>query len=112
MEEKSVRKLGVLLDNGRKKLEKMGLTILYNGDTIKNNVCSIHLTRRTEFIHQFLIMRLDKGQIKKPDEEYFSEGYPEPMKEKSNPQVLYEFIEHLKTKRKVLKLPKFLKIKK
>lgn len=49
---------------------------------------------------------------KKPEEAYFSEGYPESQKEKSITQVLYDFIEYLKTKRKVSKLLKFLRIKK
>ena len=72
----------------------------------------IHLTRRTKFIYQFLIRRLDNGQIKKPDEAYFSEDYPESQKENSITQVLYNFIEYLKSKRKLSKLLKFLKIKK
>ncbi len=127
-EKKLVRKFGFLLDNGAGKLRKMGFSIIHiqparlqvvgepriRGDTIKDNNFGIHLTRKYPdiIVKQFLIRRLEKGQTKRPDEAFFSEGYPEPMKEKSNPQVLYEFIEHLKTKRKVLKLLKFLKIKK
>ena len=127
-EKKLVRKFGFLLDNGAGKLRKMGFSIIHiqparlqvvgepriRGDTIKDNNFGIHLTRKYPdiIVKQFLIRRLEKGQTKRPDEAFFSEGYPEPMKEKSNPQVLYEFIEHHKTKRKVLKLLKFLKIKK
>ena len=108
-EKKKVRKFGTLLDNGREKLEKLGFNIQHNGDTIKNNFFGIHLTRRTKFIHQFLIRRLDKGQTKRPDEAYFSEGYPETQKENSIAQVLYDFIEYLKNKRKISKILNYLK---
>ncbi|KKN52614.1 hypothetical protein LCGC14_0610690 [marine sediment metagenome] len=109
---KKVREFGILLDNGREKLEKLGFNIKDNGDTIKNNFFGIHLTRRNRFIYQFLIRKLEKGQSKRPDEAYFSEGYPESQKEGSRTQVLYNFIEYLKTKRKISKLLKFFKIKK
>ncbi|KKM87262.1 hypothetical protein LCGC14_1270660 [marine sediment metagenome] len=111
-EKKKVRKFGTLLDNGREKLEKLGFNIQHNGDTIKNNFFGIHLTRRTKFIYQFLIRRLDKSQTKRPDEAYFSEGYPESQKESSITQVLYDFIEYLKNKRKFSKIYNFLRIKK
>ena len=111
-EKKKVRKFGTLLDNGSAKLEKLGFNIQHNGDTIKNNFFGIHLTRKNKYTHQFLIRRLENSQNKKPDEAYFSEGYPEPMKEKSNTQVLYEFIEHLKKKKKFSRIYKFLSIKK
>lgn len=111
-EKKKVRKFGTLLDNGSEKLEKLGFNIQHNGDTIKNNFFGIHLTRRNRFINQFLIRKLENGQTKRPDEAYFSEEYPEPMKEKCNTQVLYEFIEHLKNKKKFSRIYKFLTIKK
>ncbi len=111
-EKKKVRKFGTLLENGREKLEKLGFNIQHNGDTFKNNFFGIHLTRGTIYIHQFLVRRLEKGKNKKPDEAYFSEGYPEPMKKQSNSQVLYEFIEYLKNKRKFSKIFNFLRIKK
>ena len=101
-----------MLDNGREKLEKLRFKILYNGDNIKNNFFGIHLTRRTNFIYQFLIRRLENGQTKRPDEAYFSEGYPEAQKESSITQVLYDFIEYLKNKRKFSKIFNFLRIKK
>ncbi len=111
-EKKKARKFGTLLDNGSEKLEKLGFNIQHNGDTVKNNFFGIHLTRKNRFIYQFLIRRLENSQIKRPDEAYFSEGYPEPMKEKSNAQVLYEFIEYLKNKKKFSRIYKFLSIKK
>ena len=128
MEEKIVRKFGVLLDNGAGKLRKMGFSIIHiqpkrlqvvgepriRGDTIKDNNFGIHLTRKYPdiIVKQFLIRRLDKGQTKRPDEAYFSEEYPESQKESSITQVLYDFIEYFKTKRKISKLIKLLKIKK
>ncbi|HEC38107.1 MAG TPA: hypothetical protein ENI29_07715 [bacterium] len=111
-EKKKVRKFGTLLDNGREKLEKLGFNIQHNGDTIKNNFFGIHLTRRTKFIYQFLIRRLDKGQTKRPDEAYFSEGYPESQKESSITQVLYDSIEYLRNKRISSNIFNFLRIKK
>ncbi len=127
-EKKLVRKFGFLLDNGAGKLRKMGFSIIHiqparfqvvgepriRGDTIKDNNFGIHLTRKYPdiIVKQFLIRRLDNGQKKKPEEAYFSEVYPESQKENSITQVLYDLIEYLKTKRKISKLLKFLKIKK
>jgi len=127
-EEKLVRKFGFLLDNGVRKLRKMGFSIIHiqparfqvvgkpriRGDTIKDNNFGIHLTRKYPdiIVKQFLIRRLENGKNKKPEEAYFSEGYPEPMKEQSNAQVVHEFIEYLKNKRKFSKIFNFLRIKK
>lgn len=127
-EKKLVRKFGFLLDNGAGKLRKMGFSIIHiqprrfqvvgepriRGDTIKDNDFGIHLTRKHPdiIVKQFLIRRLEKGQTIRPDEAYYSEGYPEPMKEESYTQILYEFIEHLKNKRKFSKVFNFLRIKK
>jgi len=110
-EKKKVRKFGTLLDNGRQKLEKLEFKIRHNGDTIKNNFFGIHLTRSNKLIHQFLIRRLENAKNKRPDEAYFSEGYPESQKENSITQVLYDFIEYLKNKRKISKIVNYIKKK-
>ena len=127
-EEEYVRKFGFLLDSGVGKLRRIGFSIIHiqparlqvtgepriRGDTIKDNNFEIHLTRKYPdiIVKQFLIRRLDNGQKKEPEEAYFSEEYPESQKESSITQVLYDFIEYLKNKRKISKVFNFLRIKK
>ena len=127
-EEEYVRKFGFLLDSGVGKLRRIGFSIIHiqparlqvtgepriRGDTIKDNNFEIHLTRKYPdiIVKQFLIRRLDNGQKKEPEEAYSSEEYPESQKESSITQVLYDFIEYLKNKRKISKVFNFLRIKK
>lgn len=114
MEKSLVKKFGQLLDNGHNKVIDLGFSIIHNDNTINNDLFGIHLTRvgQTNIIDKFLLRRLENGQIKKPDEVYFSEKYPESQKENNDTSVLYDFIEYLKSKKKILRLLKFLKIKK
>lgn len=114
-EEKSTRKLGLLLDDNYIKLLKLGFRIEHYGgskrfqdlseprelgDTIKDSNYGIHLTRYypNPLVFQFLVRRLDNGNIKKPDEVYFSKKYPPYQRENNDINVLKDFIEYFKKK--------------
>ncbi len=99
-EAKNIRRLGVLLDKGKNKIQSLGFSYLNNGDTISDKNFGIHFTRRevNGVVFQFLIRKLEKGRDMKPDQAYFSEGYPSSQKELSKKEVLPEFIEYFKKK--------------
>jgi len=64
---------------------------------------------KNSLINQFSIRKLNRGERFVPDKVYFSANYPPPNLEISKVSILYDFIEYLKSKRKISKF--FLKIK-
>ncbi len=92
--EKYTKKFGILLDNGKRKLQ---LKNFYWVDSTGNEIkigkdYEIHLTRPSpnSIITKFIIINHNKK------ESYYSEIYPNEEKEKSKEPVLKEFIRFLK----------------
>lgn len=90
-EKKKVAKFGQLLDNGKSKLINLGFGFTDDDATIQNDLFKIHITRvsKAKIIDRFLLSRLEDNGV------YYSEKYPEAKKEKNDPSVLIDFVEHL-----------------
>ncbi len=94
-ERRYVIQFGKLLDREEENLAILGFYKKHSGDTIQDKSFSIHLTRRGNIVHQFLIRKLNKGELLKRDEAFFSEGYPKSQKDLTRNKVLVDFIDHL-----------------
>lgn len=97
-EAKFVRRLGFLLDKGKIKMQSKGFSYYHNDDTVKDRNFGIHLTRRSSkgVIHQFLVRKLQNGELLKPDIAFFSKGYPAEQQSKGTIEPLNEFVEYFK----------------
>jgi len=76
------------------KLQLIGFGLIQN--SLKDNFFGVHVTN-FPVIQQFLIRRLELGKDKRPEEAYFSQRYPQAIKD-ANVQVLNDFIKYLKKK--------------
>ncbi len=91
--EKYTKKFGILLDNGKKKLQLKNFHwVDSTNNSIKIENYIIHLSRPSpnSLITQFIIENSSKKMS------YFSEKYPNQQREKSKDNVLKEFIKFLK----------------
>ena len=105
--ERKIRiKFGKLLDAAHEKLQKMGFSLINQGNLIKNNKFEIYLLRMSDtkefkpgtYIKRFYIQKLDNGRPYVPNIVFYSEEFSEESKKISKDQVLHDFIEYLKKK--------------
>lgn len=74
---------------------KMGFNYKHNDDSIQDSKFWIHFTKRNDRANQFLIRKLKDGEIKIPDDVYFSKLYPQEMRKKNNKEIFVDFINYL-----------------
>ncbi len=77
---------------------KMGFNYKHNDDSILDHNFWVHFTKRGKDnkAYQFLVRKLDNGNLKVPDDAFFSGGYSQEMKTSNNNEVLKEFVQYLK----------------
>lgn len=91
--EKYTKKFGILLDNGKRKLQLKNFHwVEGTGNHVKIDYYDIRLTRPSpnSIITKFIIANI------KTKESFYSDSYPNQEKEKSNEPVLKEFIMFIK----------------
>jgi len=91
-----VKKIGVFVTLNLVSLDLIGFQKL-GPDNFELDTFQLHFTRKGESITPFLFLvrKMQNGQMKQPDEVYFSEGYPESQRKLGNDTVLDNFIAYL-----------------
>ncbi len=78
---------------------KMGLYYKHNDDSILDSKFWVHFTKNKDAkAKNFLVRKLQDGDVKVPDDVYFSRLYPEEARNTNNNDILGDFINYLKLK--------------